>query len=89
VKDVHKECGGRKRNRCLRMSTAIELACTSAETYSPQDNIAFAPVKINMDFIHTMFKRGNSSCLKTRKYHTFYLPTDTHNAEKRRVIKTF
>jgi hypothetical protein len=51
MKDVHKEYDGRKRNRCLRMSTTMELACTLAETYSPQDNIAFAPVKINMDFI--------------------------------------
>lgn len=69
MKDVHKEYGGRKRNRCLRMSTTMELACTLAETYSPQDNIVFAPVKIKMDFIHTMFKTGNSSCLKTRQYH--------------------
>jgi hypothetical protein len=82
VKDVHKECGGRKRNTCSRMSTRMELACTLAETYSPQDNIAFAPVKINMDFIHTMFKRGNRSCLKTRQYHLelgIWLLQQVHN----------
>jgi len=50
------------------MSTTMELACTLAEMYSPQDNIAFTPLKINMDFIHTMLKRGNNSCLKTRPY---------------------
>jgi len=82
VKDVHKECGGRKRNRCSRMSTTMELACTLAETYSPQYNIALAPVKINMDFIRTMFKRGNRSCLKTRQYYLelgIWLLQQVHN----------
>jgi hypothetical protein len=49
VKDVQKKYGGRKRSRCLRMSPTMELACTLAEKYSPQNNIAFAPVKINME----------------------------------------
>ena len=45
---------------------------------------------------NTVDESGNSGHCKLHGYtvrqmmqNTFYLPTDTHNAEKRRVIKTF